>query len=213
VREIFPETTIVRPPPLFGAEDRLLNPLAAPRLYFTSSPLTTPTFKPAYVFSFSAWFNIQVNDVALALEIMMHEPSTAAQTFDLSGPETFTRDDLMSIVFKYSHQKPRVIYLPRRIKALIAEFRNLFVYWYHPGWTPDEVTREHIDHVPSKTGPNGEKVLGWKDLAGMTDLEPLDGLIVKTQLRNFQRGMESTPVPKRKTEAERAREAEMNKIL
>ena len=81
------------------------------------------------------------------------------------------------------------------------------------GWTPDEVTREHIDHIPSTVGPGGEKVLGWKDLPGMTELEPLDGLIVKQQLKNWQRGVESTPVPKRKSQAERAREAEMNKIL
>jgi hypothetical protein len=32
-------------------------------------------------------------------------------------------------------------------------------------------------------------------------------------LRNFQRGLESTPLLKRKSEAEKAREAEMNKIL
>ena len=57
--------------------------------------------------------NDKVNDVALALELMMHEPSTAGQTFDLAGPQTFTRTDMMAIVDKYSHQKPRVIYLPR----------------------------------------------------------------------------------------------------
>jgi hypothetical protein len=144
---------------------------------------------------------------------MMHEPSTAGQTFDLAGPQTFTREDLMSIVQKYSHQKPGVIFIPRAIKSFIADLRNKFLFWHVDGWSPDEVTREHIDHVPSTHGPNGEKVLGWKDLVGMTELEPLDGLIVKTQLKNFQRGLESTPVAKRKNAAERAREAEMNRIL
>ena len=198
---------------MFGTEDRLLNALAAPRFYFTSSPLETPTFRPAYVSPLVFQTNDKVNDVALALELMMHEPSTAGQTFDLSGPQTFTRSDMMAIVDKYSHQKPRVIYIPRTIKKYIAEVRNRVIYWYTPGWTPDEITREHIDHVPSTVGPSGEKVLGWKDLVGMTELEPLDGLIAKTQLRNFQRGLESTPTPKRKSEVERAREAEMNKIL
>jgi hypothetical protein len=47
----------------------------------------------------------------------------------------------------------------------------------------------------------------------MTDLEPLDGLVVKNQLKNFQRGMNSTPVLKKKSLAEQAREAEMNRIL
>lgn len=65
----------------------------------------------------------------------------------------------------------------------------------------------------STTGPNGENVLGWKDLVGMTPLEPLDGLVVKNQLKNFQRGLESTPRLKKKSLAEQAREAEMNRIL
>lgn len=144
---------------------------------------------------------------------MMHEPSTAGQTFDLAGPEEFTRAELMNIIDKYSYQLPHVVVIPRQVKRLIAELRNYALYWYVPGWTPDEVTREHLNHIPSTVGPNGERVLGWKDLVGMTSLEPLDGLIVKTQLRNFQRGLKSVPKQKRKTEAERAREAEMNRIL
>jgi len=144
---------------------------------------------------------------------MMHDPSTAGQTFELAGPETFNREQLISIVQKYSHQKPKALYLPRAIKTAIAELYSRTLYWHTPGWTPDEVTREHIDHVVSTTGPNGEKVLGWKDLLGMTPLEPLDGLVVKNQLKNFQRGLESTPRLKKKSLAEQAREAEMNRIL
>lgn len=143
----------------------------------------------------------------------MHEPSTAGQTFDLAGPENFTREQLISIIQKYSYHKPRVLYLPRAIKTLFADLYSRFLYWHTPGLTPDEVTREHIDHVVSTIGPNAEKVLGWKDVVGMTPLEPLDGLVVKNQMRNFQRGMESTPVAKKKSLAEQAREAEMNRIL
>jgi hypothetical protein len=144
---------------------------------------------------------------------MMHDPATAGQIFELAGPETFNREQLISIVQKYSHQKPKALYLPRAIKTAIAELYSRTLYWHTPGWTPDEVTREHIDHVVSTTGPNGENVLGWKDLVGMTPLEPLDGLVVKNQLKNFQRGLESTPRLKKKSLAEQAREAEMNRIL
>lgn len=143
----------------------------------------------------------------------MHEQSTAGQTFDLVGPQKFNRAQLLNIIHKYSHQKPRVLYLPRPLKVLIAEIRRRTLYWHVPGWTVDEIIREDIDHIPSTVGPNGENVLGWKDLQGMTPLEPLDGLIVKTQLRNFQRGLESVPTFKRKTAIEKAREAEMNRIL
>src|SRR5271163_2006745 len=144
---------------------------------------------------------------------MMHEPSTTGQTFDLAGPESFNREDLLSIIHKYSQHKPRVIHIPRALKSFIAKVRSRTLYWNVPGWSPDEVVREHIDHVPSAQGPNGEKVLGWKDIPGMTDLEPVDGVSVKTQMRNFQREMEATPLPKKKSEAEKAREAEMNRIL
>ena len=143
----------------------------------------------------------------------MHDPATVGQTFDLAGPEAFTRAELLSIVLKYVFRQPRVVLIPRQLKQLIAYARDYFIYWHTPGWTPDEVTREHIDHVRSMHGPNGEPVLGWKDLVGMTQLEPVDGLVTKTQLRVFQRGMKSTPVPKRKSAIERAREAEMNSIL
>ena len=143
----------------------------------------------------------------------MHEPSTAGQTFDLHGTETFNREQLLALVERFSHQKPRTVYLPRRIMEILATVRSKTLYWHMPGWTPDEVVREHIDHVPSTTGPNGEKVLGWEDIPGMTRLEPLDGLVVKIQLKNFQRGLDSTPMHKKKTEVERARQAEMNRLL
>jgi hypothetical protein len=210
---VFPSATIVRPPPMFGAEDRLLNPLGAPRFYWSSSSLDKPTFKPAYVCIPCYRVNSQVNDVALALELMMHDNSTAGQTFDLAGPKTFTREDLLAFVEKYSYQKPKVVHLPKALKLFLAAIRNRVSYWHVPGWTPDEIVREHIDHVHSTVGPNGESVLGWTELPGMTALEPLDGLIIKTQLRNFQRGLASTPQIGSKSLAERAREAEMNKIL
>jgi len=41
--------TIVRPPPMFGGADRLLNPMAAARFYFTSASLRTNIVRPAYV--------------------------------------------------------------------------------------------------------------------------------------------------------------------
>jgi len=49
VREAFPTATIVRPPPMFGGADRLLNPMAAARFYFTSASLRANTVRPAYV--------------------------------------------------------------------------------------------------------------------------------------------------------------------
>ena len=48
VRKIFPETTIVRPAPLFGFEDRLLHKLASVTNLFTANHLQE-RFWPAHV--------------------------------------------------------------------------------------------------------------------------------------------------------------------
>jgi hypothetical protein len=146
------------------------------------------------------------------MELMMHDNSTIGQTFDLAGPELINKAQLLDIVNKYTHQNRRIIYIPHILKSLLS-FYTRVVYWHHPGWSPDEVIRERINHVPSTTGPNGEKTRGWNDLLGMTRLEKIDGLITKQHMRLYLSGLDSVPHSKRKTEAEKAREAEMNRIL
>lgn len=51
VRSIFPETTIVRPAPMFGWEDRLLNVLAGERTIYTSNNMREK-FWPVHVRAF-----------------------------------------------------------------------------------------------------------------------------------------------------------------
>ncbi len=48
VRQIFPETTIVRPAPMFGFEDRLLNRLAGVTNLFTANHMQQ-RFWPVHV--------------------------------------------------------------------------------------------------------------------------------------------------------------------
>jgi NADH dehydrogenase (ubiquinone) 1 alpha subcomplex subunit 9 len=50
VRSIFPETTIVRPAPLFGFEDRLLHKLAGMTNVFTSNHMRE-RYNPVHVSS------------------------------------------------------------------------------------------------------------------------------------------------------------------
>lgn len=57
VRQIFPETTIVRPAPLFGFEDRLLHKLAGVTNVFTSNNMQE-RYWPVHV-------NCSITNVAL----------------------------------------------------------------------------------------------------------------------------------------------------
>jgi NADH dehydrogenase (ubiquinone) 1 alpha subcomplex subunit 9 len=51
-REIFPETTIVRPAPMFGFEDKLLNKLASATNVFTANHMQQ-LFWPVHVSQFT----------------------------------------------------------------------------------------------------------------------------------------------------------------
>lgn len=58
VRNIFPETTIVRPAPLFGFEDRLLHKLAGVTNLFTSNHMQE-RFWPVHVCDFPHLFTVR----------------------------------------------------------------------------------------------------------------------------------------------------------
>jgi hypothetical protein len=144
---------------------------------------------------------------------MMHDPSTIGQTFDFPGPERISKSQIIEIVNKYTHTTRRVIHIPHSLKRLFADIYSRVIYWNHAGWNPDEVIREKINHTKSTVGPNGEPVKSWDDLVGMTPLEKLDGLITKQHMKLYLTGLEAVPHSKKKTAAERHREAEMNRIL
>lgn len=74
-REIFPETTLVRPAPMFGFEDNLLLRLAGVYNLFTSNNMR------------ERYWPVHVIDVGKALEKMLYDDHTAGQTFELYGPD------------------------------------------------------------------------------------------------------------------------------
>ena len=75
VRDIIPDTTIVRPAPMYGREDSLLNYLG-PKVKMWTPNKNAKEVWPVYVL-----------DVARALERIAYDDSTAGQTFELYGPE------------------------------------------------------------------------------------------------------------------------------
>ncbi|OBT47942.1 NADH-ubiquinone oxidoreductase 40 kDa subunit, mitochondrial [Pseudogymnoascus sp. WSF 3629] len=150
VRSIFPETTIVRPAPMFGFEDRLLHKLAGVTNLLTSNNMEE-RYKPVHVI-----------DVGHALEKMLNDDSTASQTYELFGPKDYSTAEIAELVDKEIHKHRRHINLPKSILKPAATILNKALWW--PVLSGDEIEREFIDQHIDPTAKT------FKNL----DIEPAD---------------------------------------
>lgn len=132
-REIFPETTIVRPAPMYGFEDRLLHRLAGNTNVIISNNMQE-TFYP-----------VHVTDVARALEVIMYNDWTHSQTFELFGPEQFTMRQIQELVQKEIMKERSHINIPKSILKPVANILNKVIWW--PVISADEVERQFLDQV------------------------------------------------------------------
>jgi NADH dehydrogenase (ubiquinone) 1 alpha subcomplex subunit 9 len=130
-RSIYPETTIVRPAPMFGFEDRLLHRLASPSNVITSNWMQE-RFRPVHAI-----------DVGMALENMLHDDTTAAETFELYGPTEYTMAELNDLVEREAMKKRRHVNVPKALMKPLARYANKLLWW--PIHSEDEVEREFID--------------------------------------------------------------------
>lgn len=149
-REIFPETTIVRPAPMFGFEDRLLHKLARATNFLTVNNMQE-SFRPVHAI-----------DVGEALEKIGYEDSTAGETFELYGPKEYTMKQLSELVDREILKTRRHINLPKVVAAPIAELLNKLLWW--PTSSKDEIERECLDQFIDP------KAKTFKDLG----IEPAD---------------------------------------
>lgn len=149
-RDIYPETTIVRPAPMFGFEDRLLNRLAGPTNLITSNWMQ------------ERFWPVHAIDVGMALEKMLHDDTTAAQTYELYGPTEYSLAEIAEIVDKEIMKHRRHINVPKKLLQPAVKYLNKFLWW--PVGSPDEVEREFLDQV---FDPNAKS---FKDLG----IEPVE---------------------------------------
>lgn len=131
-RAIFPEATIVRPAPMFGNEDKLLNTLGGVTNLFTANNMQ------------ERFWPVHVIDVAKGLEKMMYDDSTAGQLFELYGPKEYSMRQVADMVDKEILTKRRHINLPKKVFQTIAKGLD-YIWW--PTISPDEVERQFIDQV------------------------------------------------------------------
>ncbi|EAA30558.3 NADH-ubiquinone oxidoreductase 40 kDa subunit, mitochondrial [Neurospora crassa] len=133
VRSIFPETTIVRPAPMFGFEDRLLHKLASVKNILTSNGMQEK-YNPVHVI-----------DVGQALEQMLWDDNTASETFELYGPKTYTTAEISEMVDREIYKRRRHVNVPKKILKPIAGVLNKALWW--PIMSADEIEREFHDQV------------------------------------------------------------------
>ena len=133
VRNIFPETTIVRPAPMFGFEDRLLHRLASAANVITSNHMQE-RFHPVHAI-----------DVGEALEKMLHDDSTAGETYELYGPKQYQLAEIKELVDREILKSRRHVNIPPQIMGPLADLLNKFV-WFTTT-SKDQVTREFLDQV------------------------------------------------------------------
>ncbi|GAB7361226.1 hypothetical protein MBLNU230_g1288t1 [Neophaeotheca triangularis] len=135
-RSIFPETTIVRPAPMFGFEDRLLHSLARATNVFTSNNMNE-RFRP-----------VHVTDVGRALEKIGYDDSTAGETYELFGPKEYAMREIHEFVDREIFKNRRHVNVPGAIRGPIMELLNKLLWW--PVGCKDQVTREFLDQFIDK---------------------------------------------------------------
>ncbi|KAK2778298.1 nadh-ubiquinone oxidoreductase 39 kda [Colletotrichum kahawae] len=136
-RSIYPETTIVRPAPIFGFEDNLLLKLASVMNLFTANNMQ------------ERFWPVHSIDVGQALELMLYDDSTAGQTFELYGPKNYSTAEIAEYVDREIFKKRRHINVPKKVLQPVAGLLNKFLWW--DVMSADEIEREFIDQEIDET--------------------------------------------------------------
>ena len=85
----------------------------------------------------------QAIDFGQALEVMLHDDSTASQTYELYGPKNYSMAEIAELVDKEIVKQRRHINVPKRIMKPMADLLNRVLWW--KTMSGDEVEREFID--------------------------------------------------------------------
>ncbi|KAI5959488.1 uncharacterized protein KGF55_005316 [Candida pseudojiufengensis] len=163
VKDILPDSTIVRPSQMFGREDNLLNYLG-PKI-----KMWTPNRNQKEIYP------VHVLDVARGIEKIAYDDSTAGQTFELYGPEKISYQEIRQMIHgiteNYAQAGP-ISYnfgdydLPLPLAKFIAGIQQL-PWWKLPN--PDQMQRHVINQV---IDPNAKTFadLGINDTTKLADV-------------------------------------------
>jgi len=152
-RQLFPETTIVRPAPCFGFEDNLLHRLASVTNFLSVNNMQ------------ERFWPVHAIDIGEALEKIAYDDTTAGETFELYGPTNYSMAEIAEIVDKEILKQRRHINLPKGLLKPVLHYLNKVLWW--PIMSADRVEQECLDQVVDRRAKT------FKDL-GMEPAELAD---------------------------------------
>lgn len=150
VRDIIPDSTIVRPAPMYGREDNLLNYLG-PKI-----KMWTPNKNAKEIYP------VHVLDVAKALENIGFDDSTAGQTYELYGSQKLSFLEIRQMIHGITQDFANAgalaynfndYYMPLPILKFVAALKQL-PYWRLTN--PDQIERHLINQTIDPTAKTFE---------------------------------------------------------
>jgi len=145
--------TVLRPSVIFGAEDRFLNLFARLQAVFPLMPLAgaDARFQPVWV-----------NDVAQAIVGALDRPDSIGQTYECTGPRTYTLAQLVRLAGRWSGHERAVIPLP----AVLGRLQAMLMEWLpgQPLMSRDNLDSMQVPNVASGSHP-GLDALGIRPSA------------------------------------------------
>lgn len=132
VRDIVPDATIVRPGPIFGNGDRMLQKIG-PAHILPSCNGGNETLRPVYV-----------QNVARALEKIGYDDATAGKTYELNGPDEYRYKEIVQLVRDATFRDIKEIEFPKELYKFFTKMTQ-FIYWQTT--CPDEVERMYINQI------------------------------------------------------------------
>jgi uncharacterized protein YbjT (DUF2867 family) len=142
VRDAFPAATIMRPSVVFGPEDDFFNKFAKMARFSPALPLIgggTTRFQPVYV-----------GDVAQAFLAALAEPSRRGQTYELTGPRTYTFKQLLEVLLETMSIRRVLMPLPFSIAEIEG---SMLQFLPKPPLTRDQVELLKSDNVAGGQQP------------------------------------------------------------
>lgn len=156
-RKALPETVVLRPSVIFGAEDDFFNRFA--RLA-TISPVL-----PLFGGGRNRFQPVYVGDVADAVVTCLGRSGTAGRTFELGGPAVYSFRELMELILAETGRRRLLLPLPMAFADIIGAAGDaLASLGIKPPLTRDQAVQLRIDNVVSP-GAHGLGDLGIEPCA------------------------------------------------
>jgi len=168
VKEALPDSIILRPSIIFGAEDDFFNRFAKLASMMPAVPLVGADTKFQPVF---------VDDVAQAIVKAVTGDLKPGATYELGGPDVKSFKELLTIMLEIIDKKRLILSIPNRIGDIMASFLQ-----FAPGGlklTPDQVKLLANDNIVSEDAKAHDLTLEGMGLSPTAMETVLPGYLVQ----------------------------------